>query len=221
MNNWLTVTFLMLTTFQVHAKMRYFDAGDNPAHEVAFAAPDSKALVVYGVSDIPFGGWLSSSTPVRVGAGFFVGIRDNYDVPESTFLVNDLLTLRIGYIRRLQQTYRGALVDVSHMPLIFGVKPRLFSSDFYVSGEVGLSWLWLDCIEPGRESNEDYACYDLDAMLDPSGGVAMGAAALGLGYELGALDFKAEIFFPNLNLLWPEYSQKSIMLNLGYKFYSY
>ena len=222
MKSWLTVMFLMLVTFQAQAKMRYFDSGKVPEHEVTFAAPDSRALVVYGVSDVPFGGWLSSSKAARVGAGIFVGIRDNYDVPESNFLVNDLLTLRIGYIQRLKQTHKGAVVKLSHMPLLIGLKAGPASSNFYFSGELGLSWLWDDCSERTQEASENYVCDDMGGFGGFDG--VVGAAAFGLGYELGALDMKAEVLLPNLSLIsnmGPGYSQKSIMLNLGYKFYSY
>jgi hypothetical protein len=210
------ILLFMLVAFPVQASIPSFDREAFEERKRWFstqqaseASPKTTSFVVDGVIDVPMGPWINTSTYAGTGMGFFLAAE------ESSKTINLMqMTLRLGYMQRFRQTYREASIQIRHIPVLAGFKLGLLSPKFYFSGEMGLSMNFFDGIEAAVGA---YGGDEVNKMHSLIGW----AAALGLGYQLEALDLRAGIFLPDMPLLGSSENKKSIMFRLGHKFHTF
>ncbi len=161
------------------------------------AAPSARAeaisLSVDGAVNVPVGDWADAS---GIGIGALL---------EGEMSLIPLLTLtgRVGYIYGMSKEHGGATTQMSHIPVLAGVKYTLVPT-IYLAGEAGFV---NNRVEVDMDDGFGGSGSDDDTDL---------AITLGAGMRMGTLDLRGQLFFPDIDHMD---DLMGLLFTVGYKFY--
>lgn len=163
------------------------------------AAAEGGKLGVDGALVFPTGDW---SDVAGIGIGGLVAGRYHIDP-------NLALTGRVGYIHHMSKDQLGLDITTSEIPVLAGVKYYFDDMEGpYVAGEFG--WVSMRVKMSGEIMGQSF---------DESDSEGRFGMTLGGGYEVSNVDFRGQLFMPNLlGRDDGEDTQMGLMLNVGYRF---
>ena len=162
------------------------------------ASAEDGAVGVDGAFVLPVGDWSDVS-----GIGIGALAAGHYDLSPQL-----AITGRIGYIHHLSKSQGGSDFSTYEIPILGGAKYRFGQpgDGLYVGGEVGLVSLGARSEFENPYSGEKESASDSDLEIGLTAGV---------GYEVGDLDFRGQMFFPTIDHLD---DFMGVMATVGYRF---